>query len=359
MLRVGLLGIGFMGMMHYRAYQRLRGVKVRALCTRDPVRRDGDWRTIKGNFGPPGERMDLSGVARYADLDEMLADPELDLIDICLPTSCHAPAAIQALKAGKHVLCEKPIALKPSDASTMVAAATKANRALMIGHVLPFFPEYRFAYDAIASKKYGRLLGGHFKRFISEPQWMPGYFDPAIIGGPLLDLHVHDAHFIRLIAGMPTSVQCSGTMRGEVVERFSAQFRFADPEVTVSAASGVIPQPGRPFTHGYEIYLEQATLLFDFAAIDGQSLLAMPVTVLLNSGKVHRPKLGSGDACAPFVAELSEAVRAIRSGIPSPVLAGDLARDAVILCRKETQAVISGRTVSIENGAARLKNEKA
>ena len=95
MTRVGIVGIGFMGMIHYLAYQRLRGVKVHAICELDPVRRGGDWRTIKGNFGPPGELMDLSGVAQYADLDAMLADPELDLVDICLPTALHAPAAIR------------------------------------------------------------------------------------------------------------------------------------------------------------------------------------------------------------------------------------------------------------------------
>ena len=75
MFHVGIVGIGFMGMIHYLAYQRLRGVKVQAICEQDPVRRGGDWRTIKGNFGPPGELMDLSGVAQYADLDAMLADP--------------------------------------------------------------------------------------------------------------------------------------------------------------------------------------------------------------------------------------------------------------------------------------------
>src|SRR5271157_3427904 len=128
MFHVGIVGIGFMGMIHYLAYQRLRGVKVHAICEQDPVRRRGDWRTIKGNFGPPGESMDLSGVAQYADLDEMLTDPNLDLVDICLPTALHATAAIRALKAGKHVLCEKPIALTPADGIAMVETAEKASR---------------------------------------------------------------------------------------------------------------------------------------------------------------------------------------------------------------------------------------
>ena len=316
MFQVGIVGLGFMGMIHYLAYQRLRGVKVAAVCEQDPVRRAGDWRSIKGNFGPPGELMDLSSVAQYADLDAMLADPAIDLVDICLPTALHAGAAIKALQAGKHVLCEKPIALQPADAVAMVAVAEKAGRMLMIGHVLPFFPEYRFAYDAITSGIYGRLLGGHFKRIISDPTWVPRFFDPNVIGGPMLDLHVHDAHFIRLVCGMPKSVQCAGTMRGEVVERFHAQFRFADPDLVVTAASGVISQQGRPFTHGYEIYLEKATLLYEFAVIDGEPVLAMPVTLLAADGQVQRPKLASGDAITPFENELSEVVRAVQAASP-------------------------------------------
>ena len=345
MTRVGILGIGFMGMIHYLAYQRLRGVKVQAICEVDPVRRGGDWRTIKGNFGPAGEQMDLSGVTQYADLKAMLADPNLDLIDICLPTALHAPAAIAALSAGKHVLCEKPIALKAAEGIAMVEAANKAGRMLMIGHVLPFVPEYRFAYDAITGGAYGRFKGGHFKRIISDPLWMPRFYDPAVIGGPMLDLHVHDAHFIRLTCGMPRTVQCAGTMRGEVVERFHAQFRFDDPELIITAASGVIAQQGRPFTSGYEIYLEKATLLYDFAGIVGEPLPIMPVTVLAEDGQVLRPKICGGDAITPFENELTEVVQAAQSGIPSPLLGGDLARDAVVICQKETEAVVTGQSV--------------
>jgi len=345
MLNVGIVGIGFMGMIHYLAYQRLRGVKVHTICEQDPLRRGGDWRTIKGNFGPPGELMDLSGVAQYADLESMLADPQLDLVDICLPTALHAPAALRALAAGKHVLCEKPIALVPADGIAMVAAAEEAGRMLMIGHVLPFYPEYRFAYEAMTSGRYGPIKGGHFKRIISDPLWMPRYYDPAVIGGPMLDLHVHDAHFIRLTCGMPRSVQSAGSMRGEVVERFHAQFRFEDPDLIVTAASGVIAQQGRPFTHGYEVYLEQATLLYDFAVIGGEPAPAMPLTVLTHDGQVERPELCGGDAITPFETELTEVVRAVQSGVPSPLLTGELARDAVVICQKETEAVVTRQPV--------------
>ena len=346
MIRVGIAGIGFMGMIHYLAYQKLRGVKVAALCEQDAKRLAGDWRTIKGNFGPQGQMMDLTGIARYADLDDLLADPSLDVIDICLPPAWHAKVTIAALRAGKHVFCEKPIALNPADATRMVQAAKQAGKLLMIGHVLPFFPEYHFAYRAIQSGKYGRLLGGHFKRIISDPAWLPDFYDPRKVGGPMLDLHVHDAHFIRLVCGMPKAVQTVGTMRGEVVERFTTQFIY-DPPRMVTAASGVIDQQGRPFTHAYEIYLEKATLFFDYAAMAKVGDAVTPLTVLLNNGKVLRPKLGSGDPTDAFVAELGEMVRACAATQPSPLLAGQLARDAVVLCQKQTESVRRGRVVKV------------
>ena len=180
MLQVGIAGIGFMGMIHYLAYQKIKGVKVHAMCEKDRQTLAGDWRTIKGNFGPAGTQMDLSDIARYDDLDKLFADPNVDMVDICLPPGFHADAAVAALKAGKHVFCEKPIALLPADARRMVKAARAAPAScLMIGHVLPFFPEYAFAHKAVQSGKYGRLLGGHFKRIISDPLWIKDFSIPA------------------------------------------------------------------------------------------------------------------------------------------------------------------------------------
>src|SRR6185295_4488380 len=205
---------------------------------------------------------------------------KIDLVDICLPPGFHADAVVAALKAGKHVCCEKPIALTASDANRMVRAAHTAKKQLMIGHVLAFFPEFAYAHKAVQSGKYGRLLGGHFKRIISNPLWIKNFFDPKQIGGPMLDLHVHDAHFIRLLCGKPSAVFSCGRMHGDVVEFFSSQFQFPDESLSVTATSGVIQQQGRAFSHGYEIHLEKATLLYDFSVIDGKPEVSIPVTLL-------------------------------------------------------------------------------
>lgn len=350
MVRVGIAGLGFMGMIHYLAYQRIRGVKVVALCEVDEKKLAGDWRAIKGNFGPQGTLMDLKGVAKYRELANLLADKNVDYVDLCLPPGAHAPATLQALQAGKHVFCEKPIALSHRDGLRMVRAAREARKLLMIGHVLPFFPEYQFAHQAVRSGKYGRLLGGHFKRITADPLWLKDFYDPQRIGGPMLDLHVHDAHFIRLVCGMPKAVFSSGRMRGQVAEFFTSQFLYDDPAVSVTATSGAIMQQGRSFTHGYEIHLEKATLLYDFSVLDGKGELNMPVTLLTQDGKTTRPALKATEPLDSFVVELTEVAKAIRTGQPSSILNGDLACDALALCEKQTLSVKKQKLVAIRRG---------
>jgi predicted dehydrogenase len=347
MSQVGIVGIGFMGMVHYLTYEKVGGIKVYAISELERKRLEGDWTDIKGNFGPAGTMMDLSGIEKYENADDLLADPNVDVVDVCLPPSMHADMVVKALQAGKHVFCEKPMALTVADTERMVAAAQKTDRLLMIGHVLPLFPEFNFVYQAAVDGRYGKLLGGHFKRVISDPKWLPNFYDPNLVGGPMLALPVHDAHFIRLLFGMPQALTSLGRMRGEVVEYFSTQFEFDDPSLVVTATSGVVNQQGRAFTHAYEVHFEKATVLMDFAVIDDKPELAMPCTVLTHDDKVERPDLGSGDPMDAFVLEISAVEEGVRTGQPSPFLLADLARDAIVICHKQTESVKSRGRVEL------------
>jgi predicted dehydrogenase len=91
-----------MGMIDYLPAGKTPGGRVVAICSRDAKKLAGDWTSIQGNFGPRGCQMDLSGVSCYADFQAMLADPQVDLVDICVPNDAHGRMAIAALKAGKH-----------------------------------------------------------------------------------------------------------------------------------------------------------------------------------------------------------------------------------------------------------------
>src|SRR5262249_52160072 len=136
MIGIGIVGIGFMGMIHYLAARRVDGARVVAICSRDPKKLAGDWTSIQGNFGPRGTQMDLTGLAFYDDFTAILRDPKVDLVDLCVPNDLHGRLAIEALRAGKPVLVEKPIALSLEEADSMVAAARDAGQPLMVGQVL-------------------------------------------------------------------------------------------------------------------------------------------------------------------------------------------------------------------------------
>ncbi|MDX2035720.1 MAG: Gfo/Idh/MocA family oxidoreductase [Isosphaeraceae bacterium] len=347
MAGIGIVGIGFMGMIHYLAARKLQGGEVVAVCSRDPKKLAGDWTSIQGNFGPRGEQMDLSGLGRYADVADLLADPKVDLVDLCVPNDEHAQLAIRALEAGKHVLVEKPIALTTEDADAMVAAAKANGRLLMVAHVLPFFPEFAYAAEAVKSGRYGRLLAAHFDRVISKPDWSAGIADADRSGGPAIDLHIHDTHFVGLVCGVPRAVRSRGLQQGTAVVHLATQYIYDDPSLVVTATSGASSQSGRPFKHGFEIYLERATLAFEFANLAGNGHVATPLSVILPDGTVERPELGSGDPIDAFTAELALAVAAADSGVEAPALAGGLARQALVLCHAEVESVRTGREVAV------------
>ena len=340
MIRIGLVSIGFMGMIHYLAARKLKGARVEALCSRDEKKLAGDWTSIQGNFGPRGEQMDLSGLRKYRELKDLLADPNIDLIDICNPTHLHPETAIQALQAGKHVLVEKAIALEAKDDDAMLAAAKKANRLLMVAHVLPFFPEFAYAADAIRGGRHGKLIGGHFKRVISKPDWSAEIGDASKTGGPAIDLHIHDTHFIGLVAGVPNHVFSTGVVSGGAVDYLTTAYLYGPGGPAVTCSSGAVAMKGRPFVHGYEIYLEKATLVYESGPC--------PLTVLTADGKTEQPKLTGGDeATTAFTLELQAAVDGVAAGKAPDLLSGKLARDALVLCHKECESVKTGKAVAM------------
>lgn len=340
MVRIGIVGVGFMGMIHYLAAQKLKGAAVTAICSRDPKKLDGDWRSIRGNFGPPGAMMDLSHLKKYDDLDAMLDDPEIDLVDVCNPTHLHPETAIAALKANKHVLVEKCIALSPKDADAMLKAAKKARKLLMVAHVLPFFPEFAYAAEAIERQEHGKLLAAHFTRVISKPDWSAEIGDVDKTGGPAIDLHIHDTHFIGLACGVPNSVYSTGLVDNDAVVYLSTQYLYGKNGPSVTCSSGAVAQKGRMFIHGFDLYLEKATLAYDSSS--------RPLTVYTADGKSKQPKLkGGGEATTAFTLEIQAAVDSLAAGKAHPYLSGQLGRDALVMCHKECQSVKSGKAVAV------------
>jgi len=143
-VKLGLIGTGEIGHVHAEAHSEIEGTELSIAALIQPE--------AEGRFS---EEFDAR---LYAGYEELLDDETIDAVDICLPNDLHCEFALKAFQAGKHVFCEKPIALSLEEADAMIEAARRAHRFLMIGHVLRFWPEYLKAKQAIDAGEVGQSL---------------------------------------------------------------------------------------------------------------------------------------------------------------------------------------------------------
>jgi predicted dehydrogenase len=349
MTGIGIIGLGFMGMTHFEGARDIRGGRVVAFATRSDKKRRGDWSDIQGNFGPRGSTAtDLAGAKAYSDYADLLRDPAVQLVDVCLPTDQHEPVVMAALAAGKHVLVEKPIAVELAAAERMVAAAKKAGRLLLVAQVLPFFPEFRWLRETVESGKYGRLKAASFHRVIASPDWSADMSDFRLLGGWGIDLHIHDNHFISLLCGVPRQVFSRGLLMDGLVNHVSTQYLFDDPSLTVSCVSGGIAAAGLKFNQGFEVFLERATIQFDAGTYGDAWVVNRPLTLITADGAVTQPDPGGGGKwCAAFTSELQAAVDSVATGQAHPVLSGELAKDALRVCFAEARSIADCRITDV------------
>ena len=286
---VGVIGLGFMGRTHIAAYAaaRLAGYDCRvvAVCDRDPKRRESmadGW--VEGQRSslpvvveesslpvvrersslPPGQAADsvtseLTSVRTYSEPGELLSDDTVDLVSICTYTDTHAELAIRALEAGKHVLVEKPVALRSVDVVHVAQAAARANTLCMPAMCMRFWPGWTWLKEQIDTRAYGTVRSAVFGRLAAAPTWAaPFYGDRSRSGGALIDLHIHDADFIRFCFGDPEAVMSTGSS-----DHVTTLYRYANGPAHVVAEGGWIPGADFQFRMGYRVVFDTATAEFD------------------------------------------------------------------------------------------------
>lgn len=239
-MKFALLGYGFMGGAHLAALQRIPGVEVKAVSTRTRPSADTPAR---GNMdlasGPLPET-----VAWNPDWRAVIADPEIDAVDICLPTDMHREVVLAALAAGKHVLCEKPMARNVAECDELMAAAEKSGRIFMLGQVLRFMYPYRYAAQFIREVGREKITRCVLRRSTGYPQWGGWLTQEKRSGGAILDLLSHDLDQALSLFGPPKSVRATSigpvdTMRAvlhyESGTDVIVEGGWLDPEVAFSA----------------------------------------------------------------------------------------------------------------------------
>lgn len=306
MVRVGLIGLGAMGRVHFDCWRKSSTGKLTAISDRDPRKLAGEWGSNDFNLGgQAAEKIDLSDLGKFLDARELIASPDIDAVDIAMPTPAHAPLAIEALRAGKHVFCEKPMSLSLADCDAMIAAAKESGRTLVIGHCLRYWPHYLAAKAAIDSGEYGRPIHASFLRTGAAPLWSSGgWLMRREESGGVLDMHIHDIDVAVWWFGAPASVSASGHAEGNLPLIVDAIWRFPAGH-TAHFHSGW-DRNGGAFRHAFRLTLEKATIIYDLAT-DPNAL------IFLRDGKEERVPTDPG---AAYQDELNDFAACVSAGRP-------------------------------------------
>ena len=337
---VGIVGLGFMAATHIKAYRQIDGYRIVALCNPSGRNLDGDFSSVAGNLGSVEPIiLDMTRVKAYRNFADMLADPAITLVDICAPTHTHPELAIAALKAGKHVICEKPLARTSKLAREIADAAARARAFLMPAMCLRFLPEWAWLKKSIDEQKYGKVLGARFRRVAQPPAWgQKFFFDGKLSGGALLDLHIHDADFVQFCFGRPRSVFSTGFSKvSGAIDHVVTQYQVA-AGASVSAEGSWAMTEGFGFNMSYTVIFENATADYDLA----RGADALKLFEKGNEPQTLRP--GGKDG---YVGELQYMLECIRSGRPPSIVTAQEGVSAVEICEAEERSVKTGQIVSL------------
>jgi len=335
MIRVGIVGLGFMGRMHYRCWKAIPDATITAICEANPKVLAAAGEPSQGNVEGAADHIDLEDVSVHSDLGELLATRSVDALSITLPTFLHPDTTVKALEAGVHVLCEKPMALDVADCDRMAAAARSAARVLQIGHCIRFWPEYVVTRQLIQGGLFGRTIAASFRRYTAMPAWSPDswFADETRSGGQPLDLHIHDTDYIHHVFGLPVTV--SSVADGPQTY-ISTHYHYNDgPAVVAESTWRMAPAFG--FEMSFVVALERATILFN-------SSNTPSFRVLQTDGPRPIPEIPPGDG---YSREIEHFARAVAGETIEPIITPEQARDTIRLVLAEKQSAREGRSISL------------
>jgi len=335
MLRVGIVGLGFMGRMHYRCWKTLPNAEITAVCESNPQVLAASGEASKGNVEGAADRLDLEGIAVFNQLDDLIASRLVDALSITLPTFLHAETTVKALQAGLHVLCEKPMALTLTECDRMIAAAKSAGRVLQIGHCIRFWPEYQVARQLILDGEFGKVIAASFRRYASMPTWSPDnwFADEKRSGGQPLDLHIHDSDYVHYVFGLPSAVSSTADAPQSYI---STHYHYPSGPVVVAESTWRMA-PSFGFEMSFTMVLERATVVYD--------LTRTPMfRVYPAKGEAFTPELPAGDG---YQREIEHFARAVTGEPVEPVVTPEQSRETVRLVLAEKLSASEGKRIPL------------
>lgn len=342
MIKVGLVGYGFMGHMHAQCYEATGRAQIVAVADVEPERRR--------------EAKEKLRCATFTSLSEMMNAVDMDMVDICTSTDLHEDMVVAAAKARKHILCEKPMSLTVESCNRMIRAVLKAGVEMMVAHVIRFWPEYQVIKDIVDSGRFGRVEWLSACRLSPPPTWAwQGWLlDPARSGGAVLDLHIHDLDYVAWLIGLPEKVQACGIPGPQGGIDSVLTLAWGYPSGAKSLVEGSLNlAPGFPFQMSLLVACEKATIRFD-------SALAPTLIIYPKEGEAFVPELptpevgvstetaGNIGALGGYYNEIKYFLDCLETGRPPAIVTLEEAREAVRFCLAVRESAETGKTIRLK-----------
>jgi predicted dehydrogenase len=338
-VNVAVVGLGFMGVTHLRAYLANPAARVVAVCDAARLPVNGVLAGVGGNIDTGSKDIVLGPEVKvFRSIEDALAEPEVELTDLCTPTLLHPPQAIAALRAGKHVLCEKPLARTSAAAREILGVARSCPGFLMPAMCLRFWPGWSWLKEVVDEQTYGRVLAARFRRVSEMPGWsrQGTYSGAAAIGGALFDLHIHDTDFVNFLFGRPAAVFSTGVIGAAgAIDHVVTQYLYPDGPA-LHAEGGWLLAKG--FNMLFTFYCERATLDFDL----GRGANALQVC---EHGKA--PRFVLPEAPDGYGVEINYMLECVARRRPPAIVTAADAVTALEICEAEEKSVRSGAVVRL------------
>jgi len=339
MIKVAIVGAGFMGKMHAEVYRNLNKAKLIAIADID---------LEKAQL-----LADKCKAIAYPSLEKLLNQEDIDAIDICLPTFLHKEYVIKAARAGKNILCEKPIALRVKDAEGMFQAAKEAKVKLMIAQVIRFWQEYIILKKIYQTGELGRLLSITLTRLASTPTyaWDNWLTDVKRSGGALLDLHIHDTDYLLYLLGKPLSLVSRVSPGGLKYAHVFTTFIFPDNVIAFTEGGWDMPD-NFPFAMAY-------TALFEKGAVEFNSRNEKTLAIYRSGKEIEYPTVkpelkakanGGGNIAdlGGYFSEIKYFIDCLENNEEPGEASARSARDSLEIVLSEMKSADSGKITEIE-----------
>ena len=318
-----------MGKTHLGIYNQLENADVVALCDGSKESMNITRLDAGGNIQAAGGEIDLSHVGKYTDFSQMLADGGFDVVDLCLPTYLHVDLSVQALEAGYHVFCEKPLALDLAGTDTILQKVRDSGKLLSVGQCLRFWPAYAEMKKLLDAGTYGHVKYAEFARFSNPPAW--GWnnwlLDETRSGNAALELHIHDVDMVLHLFGFPHRLRSAGVFEQDGgISHISTVYQY--PGFAVASTGGWLCSESFGFNMRAFFVLEKASIELDFSK-------EPVVMVYPQEAEKYALFLPDGDG---YYYELHDFIAGVEQGELSGIITPESAAASVRLCLDEIRS---------------------